>query len=157
MKAYLIPVRAGGNPIEVHKDLILIGRHACCDLLLDHKTVSKMHCVLVKDDEELMIRDLGSTNGCRVNGLKVDHGTLRHNDVFSVAIFQYRVQFVPMGRPLPMGPPSAPGLAVDRQQTAVLESHPAVRKGGSSRPVNRPAPDDDSDVCDVDREGPRRP
>src|SRR6516162_5771851 len=70
MRAQLVPID-GGHPIEIVKDLIVLGRKEDCDVRLEHKSVSKMHCVIVKTDGLLLLRDLGSTNGTRVNGQRV--------------------------------------------------------------------------------------
>src|ERR1700751_1070161 len=49
MQAQLIP--ADGSPaIAITKDLTLVGRKEECDLCLSHKSVSKLHCVIVKTD-----------------------------------------------------------------------------------------------------------
>lgn len=90
MKAVLIPLD-GGNSIEIHKSVCLVGRQINCDLLLDHKTVSRLHCVLVRTKDQIWIRDLGSTNGCRVNGQRVERAALLAHDVLSIGIFKYRI------------------------------------------------------------------
>src|SRR5262245_41187353 len=92
MRAQLVPVD-GGSPIEVVKDLTLVGRKEECDLCLDHKSVSKMHCVIVKTDGLLLLRDLGSTNGTRVNGQRVRRAALLPNDQLSIASYKFRVHF----------------------------------------------------------------
>jgi len=90
MRAQLVPVE-GGSPIDLTKDLTLVGRKECCDVRLDHKSVSKVHCVLTKSDGLLFLRDLGSTNGTKVNGKRVRRAALQPNDVLYVAGFNFRV------------------------------------------------------------------
>jgi pSer/pThr/pTyr-binding forkhead associated (FHA) protein len=90
MRAQLIPLE-GGEPIDIVRDLTLVGRKEDCDLRLDHKSVSKLHCVLVKTDGLLLLRDLGSTNGTRVNGQRVRRAALLPNDQVTIAGFKFRV------------------------------------------------------------------
>src|SRR6478752_769879 len=92
MRAQLIPVD-GGVPIEIVKDLVVIGRKEDCDVRLEHKSVSKLHCVVVKTDGLLLLRDLGSTNGTRVNGTRVRRAALLPNDKLTIANFSFRVLF----------------------------------------------------------------
>jgi pSer/pThr/pTyr-binding forkhead associated (FHA) protein len=92
MRAQLMPLD-GGAPVDVAKEMTLIGRQEECDVRLDHKSVSKIHCVLVKTDGLLLLRDLGSTNGTRVNGTRVRRAALLPNDKLSVANFHFRVLF----------------------------------------------------------------
>src|SRR5215468_9290318 len=92
MRAQLIPLD-GGDPIEIVKDITLVGRKEDCDLRLDHKSVSKLHCVLVKTDGLLLLRDLGSTNGTRVNGQRVRRAALLPNDQLAIAGYKFRVHF----------------------------------------------------------------
>src|SRR5262249_16747871 len=94
MRAQLIPVE-GGEPIEIVKDMVLVGRREECDLNIDHKSVSKLHCVLVKTDGLLLVRDLGSTNGTRVNGQRVRRAALLPNDQLHVASVKFRVYLGP--------------------------------------------------------------
>ncbi len=70
MRAELIPVD-GGPPIPITRDVTVIGRREYCDIQLDDPSLSKRHCVLVKTDGLLMIRDLATTNGTRVKGQRI--------------------------------------------------------------------------------------
>lgn len=99
MRAQLVPLD-GAEPIEIAKDLMLVGRKEDCDLRLDHKSVSKMHCVIARTGGILVVRDLGSTNGTRVNGGRVRRAILMHNDKLSVAGFEFRVSLGPAEQPV---------------------------------------------------------
>lgn len=94
MRAQLLPAD-GGPPFEITKDLIVVGRKDDCDLRLEHKSVSKLHCVIVKTDGLLLLRDLGSTNGTRVNGTRVRRAALLPNDNITIAHFKFRVHLGP--------------------------------------------------------------
>jgi pSer/pThr/pTyr-binding forkhead associated (FHA) protein len=94
MRAQLIPLD-GGESIEIIKDLTVVGRKEDADLRLDHKSVSKLHCIIVKTDGLLLLRDLGSTNGTRVNGQRVRRAALLPNDQLSIASFRFKVYLGP--------------------------------------------------------------
>ena len=94
MRAQLVPLE-NGAPIDLVKDLSVVGRTEGCDVRLEHKSVSKLHCVIVKTDGLLLLRDLGSTNGTRVNGTRVRRAALLPNDQLTIATYKFRVLFGP--------------------------------------------------------------
>src|SRR5438067_4988720 len=129
MRAQLIPLD-GGGPIEILKDLVVVGRKEECDLRLEHKSVSKMHCIIVKTDGLLLIRDLGSTNGTRVNGQRVRRAALLPNDLLSIASFKFRVH---------LGPDEVPASAEERTQQ--LDAHELAHLMRHAKPTGGPAPE----------------
>jgi pSer/pThr/pTyr-binding forkhead associated (FHA) protein len=116
MRAQLVPLD-GGQPIDILKDLIVVGRKEDCDVRLDHKSVSKQHCVIVKTDGLLLLRDLGSTNGTRVNGTRVRRAALLPNDQVSIAHFRFRIF---------LGPDEEPALRPD-EHTQALDQKEVAR------------------------------
>ena len=72
---------AGGPPIYLGKGLLMIGRHPECDVLIDSMQVSRAaDCCLAEIDGEVRVCDLGSTNGIRINGRRMESGRLRLGD-----------------------------------------------------------------------------
>ncbi len=95
MIAKLIPVD-GSRPITINKDVMIVGRkRGLCDVVLDHSSVSKLHCSIAKTDGLLFVRDLGSTNGTKVNGQRVTRGALLPGDELAFASVKFRVHLGP--------------------------------------------------------------
>ncbi len=143
MRAELLPLD-GGAPIEITKDLIVVGRKPECDLRLDHKSVSKMHCVIVKTDGLLLVRDLGSTNGTRVNGQRVRRAALLPNDQLSIASFKFRVH---LGPDIPESP--VPPASVGYEQTQHLDPKEVARLINQARTNKQDSDDDDGDSAEL--------
>jgi pSer/pThr/pTyr-binding forkhead associated (FHA) protein len=82
-----------GPHIAVDKPILLLGRHQECDVQIPSRKISRRHCCIAQIDDHLVIRDLFSTNGIRVNGLKMSEGILRDGDEVTIGNMSYRVQF----------------------------------------------------------------
>ena len=71
---------------------MIIGRGDGCDLQLLDASVSRRHVELVSSGSGVVLRDLGSGNGTKVNGKKVPEATLVHGD--KIAIGQTVIQII---------------------------------------------------------------
>ncbi len=92
MPAQLVPINAGNAPaVMISRPVILIGRHVECDVRLESPQISRRHCCLAMAYDRLVIRDLGSSNGVRVNGRIVDEYQLEIGDEVAIAQFLYRL------------------------------------------------------------------
>lgn len=70
----------------------VIGRDYECDLRLTHDSVSRRHAMLTSVDGQWMVVDLGSTNGTRINGWRLQVQTpLRPGDVLDLGLQRLRV------------------------------------------------------------------
>jgi adenylate cyclase len=57
--------------------------------------VSGMHCELSFQDGHWAIRDLGSTNGIKVNGVRVQKKVLHPKDTITIAKRHFTIDYVP--------------------------------------------------------------
>jgi len=103
MVALLHPL-GQGSQIVIDRAVVLVGRSADCDAIIDFSSkISRMHCVLVQVDANYFIRDLGSLNGIRVNGERVDKEAKLVQGV-EVAIGDVMYQFHANVQPAPRMP-----------------------------------------------------
>ena len=101
MSVFLEPVSGEGLKIPIDKAIIFIGRHPDCDIVITRsRMISRKHCALVQIDDSLMIRDLGSTNGVRVNGARVrKEARFRAGDTVTIGDLDYVVRSVKTPEP----------------------------------------------------------
>jgi len=114
-----------GFKIIVDKPILLLGRDSECDIQFDSRKISRRHCCVAQVGEQLLVRDLGSTNGIRINGIRVVEGYLKEGDELTVGNHRYIVRWDSL--------PSAPA----REE----ESHRPPRAPVPSAPAHM-SPDD---------------
>ena len=69
-----------------------LGRTARADFIVDAALVSRVHCRLTADrSDQLIVEDLGSTNGTLVNGKRIDRTVLRAGDRLRVGRVEFEV------------------------------------------------------------------
>jgi pSer/pThr/pTyr-binding forkhead associated (FHA) protein len=129
MSAQLVSLDSGPS-IFVDKPILLVGRHPECDVLIDSRKVSRRHCCVAQVGDYLVVRDLGSTNGIRINGVRVLEGRLKAGDQLTIGGHSYRVSW-----------DSLPAIPVDP------EVHKPNGKSGVRKPV-APRAQDNLESCD---------
>jgi len=88
----LVAISDGVN-IALDKPIVLLGRHQECDVQIPSRKISRRHCLLAQVNDHLVVRDLGSTNGIRINGIKVVEGNLQPHDELTIGNVRYRLQW----------------------------------------------------------------
>ena len=90
----LVPV-GGGDAIPLIREVLTVGRRESCDICLRFPNVSGLHCELSFRDGCWHVRDLGSTNGVKVNGVRVQKKVLQPKDEITVAKRRYTIHYTP--------------------------------------------------------------
>jgi pSer/pThr/pTyr-binding forkhead associated (FHA) protein len=142
MKLNLVVLTAGkkkGMNIPIKSAEFLIGRGPGCHLRPKSSIFSDRHCVLVKQGEQVFIRDLGSSNGTYVNQKAVQGDVELHDrDRLRVGFLSFQVQIEPEAIP----EPPAPAVAVHQTLAAYQVHHeePEIGLAPISDEVPRLAP-----------------
>ena len=80
---------SSGQRIELHEGHYVIGRHLENDIVLNDTNVSRRHAEFVCAAGEVVVKDLGSTNGTKVNGVVINgEQLLQHGDVVTLGTSQ---------------------------------------------------------------------
>lgn len=111
---------------------ILLGRERTSDVVIDDEQASRQHARLGRGaDGAMVITDLGSTNGTRLNGRKISNGmTVRVGD--DIKIGGHHIRVVAEAE-------LSPGTVIEIPQTGTrVEARPAARVFGA--PAADPAP-----------------
>jgi predicted component of type VI protein secretion system len=139
MPAQLLSL-SDGPSLLLDKPVLLVGRHEECDIQLNSRKISRKHCVIAVVGERLLVHDLGSTNGVRVNGARVEDAALKTGDELVIGNFRYQVHVDPKRevaaspepREINVAAPPAPRPAGEDD---VLEA--------ADEPIALPEPEDD--------------
>ncbi|MCC8363878.1 FHA domain-containing protein [Lysobacter sp. A6] len=81
---------AFGRTYPIHGSTT-VGRADECSLRIDEPGMSRMHARLLPVDDGVLIEDLGSTNGCFLNGKRVLRGEARVGDEIGFDTMRFRV------------------------------------------------------------------
>jgi len=149
MNANLVLLAKSGKQkvIELPGNVTVIGRRHNCDLRIPLESISRRHCQLTCGEDGFNIRDLGSRNGIRVNGHKVqEEQTVNAGDYIQIGDVTFALQID--GQPESIKPPPAPPVLLEADDTAVTDEDDLDRafdKLGDST-----AQDGEMDFSDLD-------
>ncbi|MHB2153269.1 FHA domain-containing protein [Calditrichota bacterium GD2] len=82
------------DPIVIENYPIKIGKSPSCQIKINNPKVSREHALIDYQDGQIVITDLGSTNGVWLNGKKVKQATLNDGDVLSFGPVGYQVELI---------------------------------------------------------------
>ncbi|MFA7174453.1 MAG: FHA domain-containing protein [Kiritimatiellia bacterium] len=73
-----------GQKITLNQTMTRIGRRETNDWSIQDESVSGTHCEIEKDDSGFILRDLGSTNGTKVNSEEIKEQRIFRNDILLI-------------------------------------------------------------------------
>ncbi|MDR0532857.1 MAG: FHA domain-containing protein [Verrucomicrobiales bacterium] len=94
--AYIIRLNISSAEIEpfgytIRQKQVRVGRNADNDLPLNDSSVSRRHAMLIQNYEALLVRDLGSMNGLKVDGQPVTQGLVRDGQTLLIGEVEIQV------------------------------------------------------------------
>ncbi len=101
---------------EINPQRTIIGRRQDCDLRIPTRDVSRRHCEIVPGEKrgEVLLRDLGSSNGTYVNGKRVTETVLHPGDRLTIGPVTFVVQI--NGEPAEIKPEDAAPLLGEEER-----------------------------------------
>ena len=95
MSVYLTCIDAvpSASDAVLSKLPITIGRGDEADICIRDTWSSRVHCKLSVRDQQLLLEDLGSSNGTLVNGAPMTEALLQSGDQITVGITSFRVTY----------------------------------------------------------------
>ncbi|HEX5064409.1 MAG TPA: sigma 54-interacting transcriptional regulator [Kofleriaceae bacterium] len=105
IRRFVLTVVAGPNAgarVVSTGQRVVIGTHASAELALTDATVSRFHCELTMGDGAITVRDLGSKNGTRINGLSIVEAHLEGTATLLLGRTEVEIQLADSFAELPL-------------------------------------------------------
>ncbi|QVL34498.1 FHA domain-containing protein [Telmatocola sphagniphila] len=90
--ATLVP-EGGGDPIPLARQILTVGRRESCDICLKFPNISSLHCEFFYKNGYWSVKDIGSTNGIKINGQRTTQTALRPGDEIAIANRKYKIHY----------------------------------------------------------------
>ncbi len=155
MRVSLVWVKPDGRQQEIalRKAVHVVGRSTDCQIRIPNSSISRQHCEVVVGDDDVLVRDLGSSNGTFVNRRKITQTPIAPGDLICIGelVFAVRIN----GNPSEIdaeeaydeGHVAAPTAAAASMKPA--QARPPTPKGPAA-PASRLVDPDGSSVGDFD-------
>jgi serine/threonine protein kinase len=93
MRSVVLVNRTTGKAVRLFNPCTLVGRSSDCDIVIKAADVSKRHCQILLEGDQVILEDLDSSNGTCVNGEAVERCVLHGGDEVEIAghVFEVRL------------------------------------------------------------------
>lgn len=88
----LLPL-GGGDAIPLIREVLTLGRRESCDICLRFPNISGLHAQMQYRNGYWYIRDMNSTNGVKVQGVRVQEKLLHPRDEITIGKKKYTIEY----------------------------------------------------------------
>lgn len=88
----LVSVEDPNQKLRITRVSSLIGRNPACDIAIAHSSISRQHCLVQISDRGIHLKDLDTTNGCKVNGVPLKEGFLNEGDKLTIGHLNFMLE-----------------------------------------------------------------
>lgn len=81
-----------GRTFELKSERTTVGRVDDNDFCIPEQSVSSRHCEILLRGNDVLLKDLGSTNGSFIAGSQVTEGTIKQGQIFRLGNVQCRLE-----------------------------------------------------------------
>jgi len=127
-----------GRTYELKTDKTTVGRVSDNAFEIAEASVSSHHCEIVLRGNDVVVKDLGSTNGTFINGEKIDEGVLKPGQILRVGMIEMRYESGNAPSPSPATAAAAASSASKKllEQTRVIPQGIKLDELEGSRPLD---------------------
>jgi hypothetical protein len=88
----LVSVAAPEQRFKITRVSSVLGRNSACDIPISHPSISRQHCLIQVTPRGLHVKDLGTTNGTKVNGIVLHEGYINAGDKLTFGHLAFMVE-----------------------------------------------------------------
>lgn len=125
-----------GKSFPLDRDEVSLGRSADNVISLNNATVSGHHASIRREGDQYILRDLGSTNGTRVNSREIKEAVLHPKDLIQVGSVEFLFNSEAMSFEDAQAAFTKPEVLVSQGPTAMPESFNNISPFGARRREN---------------------
>lgn len=133
-------VEVDGARHELGHGVTTVGRGSDCEIRITDNAASRKHLQIIWDGSAGLAKDLGSTNGSKINGQRFREAALAPGSVITIGQTALRFNLSP-GRARAQTPaPPRPQTQAAPAQLPAFSDMPSAAARPSAKPASKPAP-----------------
>ena len=125
-----------GRTYELKSDKTTVGRVSDNAFEIPEASVSSHHCEIFLRGNDVVVKDLGSTNGTFINGEKIEEGVVKPGQILRIGMIEMRLE---TGDAAPASAAASAAAAASKkvlEQTRVIPQGVKLDELEGARPLN---------------------